>query len=122
MNTIERIAEILYEATRREAEWSQRSIVPEAWNDRDDAFRRQFVQVIQNYLTMDKLPTPEEAHDSWVQAYTDMGWVYGPERDPVKKTHPDMVPFDQLPKDERDKDAIFLALIYAVRLLMTVPE
>jgi len=122
MNNIERIAEILYEATRREAEWSQRSIVPEAWNDRDDAFRKQFVQVIQNYLTMDKLPTPEEAHDSWVKAYTDMGWVYGPERDPVKKTHPDMVPFDQLPKDERDKDAIFLALIYAVRLLMTVPE
>jgi hypothetical protein len=39
-----------------------------------------------------------------------MGWVYGPERDPVAKTHPDLVEYAELPQLERDKDEIFAAL------------
>ena len=44
-----------------------------------------------------------------------MGWVYGPVRDVEKKTHPDMVPFDQLEQREQDKDAVFLALCEIAR-------
>ena len=112
-------AKFIYEATRVEAGWSDRSIVPEQWENRDEKFRKQFVNIIKTYLKMDKLPTPEEAHDSWTRAYEKMGWKYGKKRDVVKKTHPDMLPFSKLPKDERDKDAIFLAFVWLARHLIT---
>ena len=114
----EKIAKIIYEATRLEAEWSKRSIVPEKWENRDERFRKQFIDIIDKYLSRETLPTPREAHNSWVQSYLDMGWRYGKERSVEKKTHPDLIPFELLPKDERDKDAIFLVVVWTTKKLM----
>jgi len=124
INTLDvnEITKIIYEATRFEAKWSGRSIVPEPWEERDEAFRNQMTKVVEEYFKMDKLPTPEEAHDSWVKAYEKMGWKYGEKRDPVFKTHPDMVPFNELSLDEREKDAIFLAFIYVLKELLKLPQ
>jgi hypothetical protein len=47
-----------------------------------------------------------------------MGWKYGEKRDVEKKTHPDLLPFYDLPQDERDKDAIFLALVWLAKSLI----
>jgi len=115
---MENIAKAIYEATRLEAIWSKRSIIPEKWEDRDETFRNQMVEIVTQYLSMEKLPTPEQAHNSWMESYFKMGWKYGKERDAVKKTHPDLVPFDELPRDERDKDAIFLALVFLAKSLI----
>ena len=116
-----KIAEIIYEATRLEADWSNRSIVPEKFDKRDDKFRKQFVDIVEKYISQEKLPTAEEAHDSWVQSYVDMGWKYGKERDTDKKTHPDMLPYNELPQDEKDKDAIFLAIVWAIKEILKTP-
>ena len=105
-----RRAIFVYEAARMEAEVSGRSIVPERWDDRDEAFKTQFVKVISRQCSGDKFSSAEAVHDSWWREYERMGWVYGTDRDQEKKTHPDMVPFNELPKDERDKDEIFLRL------------
>ena len=102
--------EFIYEVARLEAIASGRSIVPELWSERDEKFRSQMTEYVES-LRGKALPTHEEAHDSWWRKYEEMGWVYGAVRDTEKKTHPDMVPFNDLPKDERDKDEIFLALV-----------
>ena len=34
----------------------------------------------------------------------DQGWSYGPERDDQKKTHPDLLPYDQLSESEKGYD------------------
>lgn len=112
---MEEIAKIIYEATRIEAEWSKRRIVPEKWDKRDEAFRKQFIAIIDKYLKQDKLPTPKEAHDSWMESYNKMGWKYGKERNTELKTHPDMLPYEKLPQDEKDKDAIFLAFVWVAK-------
>jgi hypothetical protein len=112
------VAELIYEAARLEAAWSGRSIVPEEWQRRDDKFREQMVRTVANYLAMDQLPSPEEAHDNWMREHIRMGWKYGEKRDPELKLHPDLVPYDELPKDERDKDAVFLALVWLARQLV----
>jgi hypothetical protein len=114
----EKITQSLYEATRIEAEWSNRSIVPEKWEERDEKFKKQFSKIITDYLSIDKLPTPEEAHNSWMDAYIRMGWKYGTTRDVVAKTHPDMVPYEKLPQDEKDKDAIFLSFVWLTKNLL----
>lgn len=114
----EKIAKLIYEATRVEADWSGRSIVPEEWERREEKFREQFVNIINKYISSDKLPTPSKAHASWMHSYFKMGWKYGKTRDTNKKTHPDLIPFEELPRDERDKDAIFLAFVWLVRELL----
>jgi len=102
--------EFIYEVARLEAIASERRIVPEIWEKRDEAFKKQMTEYVEG-LRGKTLPTPEEAHNSWWRKYEEMGWKYGEVRDIVAKTHPDMVPFNELPKDERDKDEVFLALV-----------
>ena len=99
----------VYEAARLEAIAMRRPIIPELWEVRDEAFRTQFVAVVDR-ICANPDTTPEAEHDSWVRAYEAMGWRYGPQRDVTAKTHPDMVPFDALDPLEREKDAVFLAL------------
>jgi hypothetical protein len=82
------IAKLIYEAARLEAIWSQRSIVPEKWEERDMAFKKQIIEMVTKYLTMEQLPTPEEAHNSWMQSYFEMGWKFGEKRDVEKKPTP----------------------------------
>ncbi|HHS83699.1 MAG TPA: hypothetical protein ENK38_02080 [Gammaproteobacteria bacterium] len=52
--------------------------------------------------------TPEDSHRSWLEAKVMAGWVYGEVKDPAAKTHPCMLPYDQLPDEQRAKDRIFL--------------
>lgn len=111
----ERRAEFVYEAARFAAMAANAPIVPEPWLDRDQAFREQFLDVIERQCGEMRSESPEELHGSWMQAYIDMGWKYGPERDAVKKTHPDMVPYARLGQLEQDKDAVFVALCEIAR-------
>jgi len=48
--------------------------------------------------------TPEENHENWLEMKYDQGWEYGPVKDFDKKTHPDLVPYDDLPEIEKRKD------------------
>jgi hypothetical protein len=45
----------------------------------------------------------------------DEGWVYGAVKDPEAKTHPCIVPFDQLPREQQAKDFIFRAVVHALK-------
>jgi hypothetical protein len=111
----ERRSIFVYEGARLQAIAVDAPIVPEPWEQRDEAFRNQFCAKIDELCEAKSLPTPEEAHDSWWRAYEVMGWTYGPVRDVQAKTHPDMVPFADLEQREQDKDAVFLALCEIAR-------
>ena len=43
-------------------------------------------------------------HDRWMAAKRQAGWRHGPAKDDAVKSHPCIVPFDDLPVDEQDKD------------------
>ena len=46
----------------------------------------------------------ENVHENWSLGRLQEGWVYGPERDDVKKTTPCLVPYDQLTEGEKAFD------------------
>lgn len=46
----------------------------------------------------------ENAHDNWAKLRIKEGWKYGEKRDDDKKTHPDLVPYDQLSDSEKEYD------------------
>lgn len=56
--------------------------------------------------------SPRENHDNWMRMKELQGWVYGPVKSFEKKTHPDLVPFGQLPKVEKDKDIMDCMMNY----------
>ena len=115
MTLNERRAIFVYEGARIAAIAAQAPIIPEPWEQRDEAFRNQFLEVIERQCGPMRSGSPAELHGTWVQAYIDMGWKYGPERDVEAKTHPDMVPYDMLGQLEKDKDAVFVALCEIAR-------
>ncbi len=55
--------------------------------------------------------TPADSHANWLAHKEADGWTYGPVKDPAKKEHPCMVPYDQLPKEQRVKDYLFRAVV-----------
>jgi len=112
---VERRAIFIYEVARLQAAAVNAPIVPEPWAQRDPAFKSQFLDVIAMMTGPDRKSDPETLHDEWWRKYEEMGWVYGPVRDPVAKTHPDMVPFNELGWEERNKDAVFVALCELAR-------
>lgn len=46
----------------------------------------------------------EHVHDTWAARRIEEGWRHGTSRDDVAKTHPDLVPYDQLPESEKEYD------------------
>ena len=43
-------------------------------------------------------------HDVWAQGRIADGWTYGEQRDDKLKTHPCLVPYEELPDAEREYD------------------
>lgn len=63
----------------------------------------------------DKVNLPEElqplieemaknVHEVWSQNRINEGWIYGAVRDDVAKCHPCLVPYEELPENEKDYD------------------
>lgn len=43
-------------------------------------------------------------HEEWMRGRLQEGWVLGPRRDDRLKTHPCLVPYEELPESEKDYD------------------
>jgi len=115
MTLIERRARFVYEGARIAAQAANAPIVPVSWDEREDAFKTQFLEVIERQCGPQRSTSPEELHGSWMQAYLTMGWVYGKTYDQEHRIHPDLVPYARLGQLERDKDAVFIALCEIAR-------
>jgi hypothetical protein len=54
-------------------------------------------------------------HTAWLREKLAAGWVYGEKKDAEKKTHPCIVPFDELPEFEKKKDVLFAMIVQALQ-------
>lgn len=46
----------------------------------------------------------ENVHEVWAKVRMDEGWTYGEKRDDIHKKHPCLVPYDELPEEEKEYD------------------
>ena len=46
----------------------------------------------------------KNVHDVWAETRIAQGWTYGPERNDDLKTHPCLVPYEELPDSEKEYD------------------
>lgn len=63
-------------------------------------------------------------HDVWSRTRIEDGWRYGPSRDDAAKTHPCLVPYDELPESEKVYDRVMVGEVIkaAVALGYTIAK
>jgi len=70
--------------------------------------------------TQDPRAGPEASHEAWSEEKRRTGWVYGPVKDATAKTHPCLVPFGELPREQQAKDFIFRAVVLTLAPVLPV--
>ena len=68
--------------------------------------------------------SPSASHENWMAEKVADGWIHGPVKDPDLKRHPCIVPYDDLPFEQRVKDHAFRAIVHALapRIVLPVVE
>lgn len=61
---------------------------------------------------------PSAMHDNWMAQKQAEGWKYGPVKDPEKKEHPCMVPYEDLPPEQKRKDLLFIGVVAALTMAL----
>ncbi len=46
----------------------------------------------------------KNVHELWAEARIKQGWTYGEQRNDELKTHPCLVPYEELPEEEKEYD------------------
>lgn len=110
--TYSQVAQICHEANRALCQVYGDDSQP-VW---DEAPKWQRDSALNGVIAIDegKIRNAGDSHLSWSTEKIDQGWKYGEVKDPVAKTHPCLVPFHDLPYDQRLKDHLFLAVATAL--------
>lgn len=109
MITPEEIAEVCHEANRAYCQAiGDHSQLP--WAEAPEWQRQSALNGVRLHASNPELG-PQASHEAWMKEKLDTGWVYGLEKSPEHKTHPCLVPFDQLPREQQAKDYIFKAIV-----------
>lgn len=59
--------------------------------------------------------TPEDQHEEWLNSKLKDGWIYGSIKNAEEKQHPCIMSYNNLPKEQKIKDALFLAVVNACK-------
>jgi len=78
------------------------------WNEAPDWQRESAVQGVIGVM---QGASPEASHKSWMAQKLADGWKYGPIKSAEKKEHPCIVPYDELPPEQKAKDYIFVSVV-----------
>lgn len=81
------------------------------WEDAPDWQRESARDGVRNIIDNDGEITPEQSHENWMTMKLAEGWTWGEIKDPEAKTHPCLVPYGELPEDQRAKDRLFIATV-----------
>jgi len=63
------------------------------------------------YVLNNPSTTAEENHNIWMEAKKTQGYTYGEVLDVEKKTHPSMIPFENLSNVEKRKDEMDVLMV-----------
>ena len=113
VDKITAIAKVCHQANKVWCE-SNRDFSQSNWEDAQEWQRQSAIKGVSF-----RIENPNAGHDaqhnSWMKEKVEDGWVYGEVKDAVKKTHPCIVPFEQLPLFQQKKDALFCAIVDSLK-------
>ena len=112
MDNAEDIARICHEVNRAICEAAgDRSQKP--WEAAEQWQRDSAIKGVQ-FARANPDASADAQHNAWMADKIADGWVFGEIKDAVAKTHPCIVPYYQLPFEQRVKDYTFRAIVAAM--------
>jgi hypothetical protein len=111
---IESIAKVCHEANRTYCQSIGDNSQP-AWEDAPEWQRTSAINGVGFSLANPDAP-PSASHDSWLEEKRAAGWKFGPVKNPECKEHPCFVSYEELPLEQRRKDALFQAVVRALAI------
>lgn len=106
------IAKVCHEANRAWCE-AHGDDSQKPWNEAEDWQRASALRGVGFSLNHPEAPDSAQ-HEAWMAEMIAAGWIYGPIRAESFRTHPCLVPFDQLPPEQQAKDRLFRAIVRAL--------
>lgn len=106
---LDAIAQVVHEALRAWSMTRGQAEMP-GWNDAPEWMKFSSRESVQ-FVLDNPDAGPGAQHDQWMQQRRSAGWTYGPERHEARKTHPMLIPFEDLPDFEKKKDALVCAIV-----------
>jgi len=110
--TISEIAFVCHEANRAYCE-ALGDTSQQPWAQAPEWQQESAIKGVEFHLN-GEVHGPEASHEAWMAHKIADGWVYGEVKDAEAKTHPCLVPFAELPKEQQAKDFIFRAIVHAM--------
>lgn len=80
------------------------------WELAEDWQRDSAIKGVEYALANPDAPDSAQ-HDAWMADKIADGWKFGETKDAKAKTHPCIVPFEQLPHHQQAKDKLFKAVV-----------
>lgn len=112
MATVLRMARACHEANRALCEaFGDHSQLP--WDEAPEWQRKSCVNGVRFALANPDAPANAQ-HDNWMAEKIAAGWKHGSRKSEKAKTHPCLVPFDELPAKQQAKDHVFRAIVAAM--------
>ena len=111
--TVEQVAQVAHELNRAYCNSIGDNSQP-TWEDAPDWQKTSAIHGVDFHLNNPEA-TPALSHEVWKKEKVDAGWVYGPVKDGEKKTHPCIVPYGDLPKEQKAKDYIFRQTVHSLK-------
>lgn len=108
---IEAIGRVCHEANRAYCLFTGDEGLP-SWGDLGESYKESTRVGVRNALAGN---TSQQLHESWMKERAEQGWKFGRVLDRGAKIHPNLIPYDQLPETQRKKDALFLAVVNALK-------
>lgn len=109
MLTIKEIARVAHETNRTYCETLGDNSQP-FWEDAPQWQKDSAIEGVRA-IKEGNVNEPKESHINWLRVKENEGWVYGEEKNPEKKTHPCILPFDNLPEEQQMKDFLFFDVV-----------
>lgn len=84
------------------------------WELAPDWQRSSAINGVRAHIDSGLTMLPEDSHISWLKQKESEGWVYGPEKDAGKKTHPCITAYKNLPTSQKTKDYLFREVVHTL--------
>ena len=82
--------------------------VADSWDDLAEGERAEVTADVEHALAG---ATVDELHEQWCNTRYTEGWTHGPTRDADLRTHPYLVPYDDLPAAQHEEYELFAAVV-----------
>jgi len=102
-------AQVAYAANRQYVDIIGGRVVNLTWAEAPYELKQSLIEAVRNHMTNPK--TSEETHVAWCEARKAQGYRLGKHINHKKKTHSSLIRYQDLPFEEKLKDALFVGIV-----------